>query len=91
MARRFHIFLLGLITIMALYIGLFSFWWLRSPSHPWSAAGKPVRVVEFQYNALSWHTEPAWAPAFWFVEHVLGYRESGFVAMYERSVRVYLR
>ena len=78
--------------LLAIYVGTFSYWWLRSPVKTMTAkSGRQVRVVEFQFNKVSWHTQIIWLPAFWFMEHVCGYKESGFAAMYDESVQLYAK
>ena len=82
---------LALILSAGIYVGVFSYWWLRSSSRLEAWQGKQVRVVEFQFNAVSWHTEPLWMPAFWFMEHVCGYERGGYAAMEEESVQSYAK
>jgi hypothetical protein len=53
--------------------------------------GKRVRIVEFQYNTLSFHTGVLWVPAFWFMEHVYGYQPGGYAAMFEHSIQLYAK
>jgi len=91
MTRRLRIFIVSTIVALALYCGVFSFWWFRSPSRQATWRGKNVRIVEFHFNSLSWRTRPFWTPAFWFVEDVCGYEQSGFIALYEQSVQIYLK
>jgi hypothetical protein len=49
--------------------------------------GRDDRIVEFQFNRVSYHTQLIWLPAFWFMERVCGYREAGFAAMHEESIQ----
>ena len=76
---------------MIFYGSTFSFWWLRSPVTHVTAGGQSHRIVRFQFNWLSWHTEPIWRPAFWFMEHVCGYHEGGFAAMHEESIYQFIK
>ena len=78
--------------MLAIYVGTFWYWWQRSPvEHFTSKTGRKIRVVQFQFNAFSWHTQVLWIPAFQFMKSVCGYKEGGFVAMYEHSEIEYLR
>lgn len=81
-----------LLVLLAVYVGTFSYWWLRSPvKMTTTKSGRQVRVVEFQFNKVSWHTQIIWLPAFWFVEHICGYEEAGFAAMYDQSIQRYAK
>jgi hypothetical protein len=80
----------GVVGVCA-YVGVFSWWWLRSPSRVVVLNGRQVRVVEFQFNWVSTRTEVVWTPAFWFMESVCGYREQGYIAMFDESRRVYAK
>ena len=92
MRRRWIIWTaLALTLIVGVYVVVFSYWWLRSPSRVEAQQGKQVRIVEFQFNALSWHTEPLWIPAFWFMESVCGYEQGGYAAMEGQSVQLYVK
>ena len=91
MRRRRIIWLVALILCAGIYVGMFSYWWLRSPSRVETWQGRQVRVVEFQFNAVSWHTEPLWTPAFWFIEQICGYERGGYAAMEEQSVQLYAK
>lgn len=53
--------------------------------------GSQLYIVEFQFNKVSWHTQIIWIPAFWFMEHVVGYEEAGFAAMYDQSIQRYVK
>ena len=80
------------LVLLAIYIGTFSYWWLRSPVKTMTTkSGRQMRVVEFQFNKVSWPTYTIWVPAFWFMEHVCGYHEAGFMAMYDQSVLRYAK
>jgi hypothetical protein len=80
------------LVLLSLYIGTFSYWWLSSPVKKATAKnGRAVRIVEFQFNKVSWYTQIIWIPAFWFMEHGVGYQEVGFVAMYDQSIMRYGR
>ena len=80
------------IVLLAIYVATFSYWWVRSPAKLMTAKnGRKVRVVEFQYNAVLWHTYLLWIPAFWFVESFCGYEAGGFAAMEEHSVQRYAK
>jgi len=74
---------------VVLYVSVFSYWWLSSPSYSVLRRGKSVRVVEFQYNSIFWHTGVVWYPALVFVEHVMGYRPISLVACGADSVARY--
>lgn len=77
---------------LALYVGTFWYWWQRSPvEHFTTKSGRKVRVVQFQFNKISWHTQILWLPAFSFMKTALGYKEGGFAAMDEESVMEYLK
>ena len=93
--RRMHRGLKTFATVLVLlllYVGTFSYWWLSSPARQVTTKdGRQVRVVEFQFNKVSWYTQIIWIPAFWFMEHVVGYGEPGFAAAYEHSVLLYVR
>lgn len=87
---------LALITAAAavalfLYVGTFSYWWIRSPSKTGIDNGKRVHVVDFQFNAISSSTELAWSPAFWFMEGICGYKPIGLVAMGDESILVFMK
>jgi hypothetical protein len=62
------------IVLIGIYIGTFSYWWFSSPTKMMMIKGKQVRVVEFHYNSLLWHTEVIWVPAFLFVDNICGYK-----------------
>jgi hypothetical protein len=80
------------LVLLVAYVGTFSYWWLRSPVKTTTTkSGRQVRVVEFQFNKVSWRTQVVWLPAFWFMEHVRGYQEAGFVAMYDESIMRYAK
>ena len=89
--RRIIWLTVALLLCIATYVGVFASWWLQSPSRLEMWQGKQVRVVEFQFNAISWHTEPLWTPAFWFVEEICGYEPGPYAAMEELSVQFYAR
>jgi hypothetical protein len=89
--RRLRILLVSILGVLLLYSAVFAFWWLRSPSRIEAYQSKQVRIVEFQFNAISCRTEPVWSPAFWFVEQVLGYERSGFAAMHDQSIQMYAK
>jgi hypothetical protein len=91
MSRRARKFLIGSASMLAIYIGVFSYWWFQSPVTSRTLGGKEVRIVQFHFNTLSWHTQLLWQPAFWFVERVSGYERGGYVALEENSVIEYLR
>lgn len=75
-----------------IYCATFSYWWLTSPVEEvtWKN-GSRGRIVSFQYNWVSWHTQMIWIPAFWFMENVFGYERGGFAAMGHQSIMEYLR
>ena len=65
---------------------------LRSPVKMMTTnSGRQIRVVEFQFNKVSWNTQVIWLPAFWFMEHISGYQEAGFAAMYDESIIRYAK
>ncbi len=76
---------------LGLYIATFTYWWVRSPSATFINNGKQIHVVEFQWSKAYLRTEPIWAPAFWVVEHVMGYKRRGIVAMFENSLVIYTK
>jgi hypothetical protein len=63
------------LVLMMLYIGTFSFWWLRSPVQTITTqSGQQVRIIKFQDDSrVYWYTQTIWIPAFWFMEHICGY------------------
>ncbi len=73
----------------AIYVGTFLYWWQRSPSYRYIEGGKRVHLVTFKWSKVYLRTEAIWRPAFWFVEHALGYKRIGFVAMFEDSEEYY--
>ncbi len=80
----------GLLVILTLYAGTFSYWWLRSPARTLTLkGGQQIYEVQFTFNWLSYHTEILWRPAFWFMEHVCGYEYVGLIAMYDQSIYIY--
>ena len=84
--RRFSaVLIVASLLLCGAYVGTFCVWWLRSPCWTQMMDGKPVRVVEFRWNKVYVDTHPLWAPARWFVQHILGYKPKGFVAMFEDS------
>jgi hypothetical protein len=81
-----------ILVFLALYVGTFSYWWQRSPVKMTTAkSGRQVRTVEFQFSKISWHTEPLWIPAFWFVERFCGYERGAYAAMEEHSIQRFHR
>ncbi len=88
--RRALLMLASLTAVLALYVGTFSFWWLTSPTRLEDFQRRRVRTVEFQFNSVSWRTEPFWAPAFWFMERVIGYEPGGLAAMEDHSILIYV-
>ena len=89
--RRRKILLLAVwfLGALVLYVSTFSYWWLTSPTKELVIQGHKVHEVQFTYNKVSYYTGPIWIPAFWFMQHVCGYEEVGFIAMYEKSIMVY--
>jgi hypothetical protein len=79
------------VVLISIYIGIFSFWWLRSPSKNMVIQGQTIHEVQFAYNTISFHTYIFWAPAFWFMEHACGYEPVGYIAMEEKSIMVYVK
>ena len=71
------------------YVSTFSYWWLRSPSYSYTEGGVRVHGVKFKWSKAYLQTEAIWRPAFWFVEHALGYKCVGLVAMFENSEEYY--
>ena len=80
----------GVLSLCA-YVTTFSSWWLGSPARVVVVDGREVRVVEFQFNWFSTRTEALWRPAFWFMESVCGYRQQGYIAMFEESRVIYAK
>ena len=90
--RRLALCGLTLPLALAVYVGTFSYWWQHSPvEHVTTSDGRHIRVVQFQFNKVSWHTQVIWLPAFAFMEHVYGYEKGGYAAMYDKSIMEYLR
>jgi hypothetical protein len=75
---------------LVVYVGTFSFWWLTGKSMSEVKNGKQVREVEVHQCNLMYLTQPIWDPAFWFMEHICGYRYNGYVAAYEDSVFLFV-
>ena len=89
--RRIIQAFVGLLVILGVYVGVFSYWWFQNPVTTKTLRGRQVRIVQFRFNAFSWHTRLIWQPAFWFVEHVRGYEMVGYAAMEKDSVIEYLK
>lgn len=90
--RRAAIISAVVLVLLLVYVSTFSYWWLRSPVKMTTTnSARQVRVVEFQFNKVSWHTQIIWVPAFWFMEHVCGYQEAGFAAMDDKSIMRYAK
>jgi hypothetical protein len=78
--------------LLAVYVGIFWYWWQRSPvEHFTTKDGRMIRVVEFQFNRFSWHTQILWFPAFAFMKNAGGYKEGGFAPMYDESVMEFIK
>jgi hypothetical protein len=80
-----------LVGLVAIYIGIFSYWWLSGSVTTTVVDGQKHRVVEVHQSDFMYHTQPVWEPAFWFMVHVRGYRYSGYIAEGEASRFVYLK
>lgn len=81
----------GCLVFLLAYVGTFSYWWLSSPVIIKQVDGRDIRIVEFQFNRVSYHAQFIWLPASWFMERVCGYREAGFAAMHEESIQRYAK
>jgi len=79
----------ALLVLLAVYVGVFSSWWLSAKRTVAVANGQRHVVVEVHQSELMYHTQPVWKPAFWFMEHVGGYRYTGYIAAMEDSAFVY--
>lgn len=62
-----------LLFAIVLYIGTFSYWWLRSETNTYPMGDRQRWEVHFEFNALTYHAAPVWAPAWWWMEKVCGY------------------
>jgi hypothetical protein len=92
MRRRWPFLTAGLLlTLVAGYVGVFSYWWQSSPVRVYTERGRQVRDVDIHYNAVFWHTDVLWIPAFWWMEHVHGYRYVSVAAMEEQTIVTYSR
>ena len=83
--------LLILASLVLVYVGTFSYWWLTNPIEVHTVNGKNVRTVEFRMTPFRWHTRYLWIPAFWFMQNVRGYESTGLIAAYEESVYFYAK
>jgi hypothetical protein len=75
----------------AVYVGLFSYWWLTAKRTVAVVSGQRQVVIIVHETDLMHHTEPIWKPAFWFMERVGGFRYAGYIAAMEDSAFVYER
>jgi hypothetical protein len=89
--RSFTLTLGSVVLALLLYCGTFTFWWLQSPTRTVYVGGKPAKLVEFQWNFVSYNTSAIWQPAFWFVQRGLGYRPAGLIALFEDSRSLYVK
>jgi len=88
--RRIIQTFVAFLVLLAIYVGTFSYWWLRSPARTLTLKdGQQIYEVRFTFNSLSYHTAYIWLPAFWFMEHVRGYEYVGLIAMYDQSIYIY--
>ena len=62
-----------LVLTIVLYIGMFSYWWLRSETNTYPMGDRQRWEVRFEFNALTYHAAPVWAPAWWWMQKVCGY------------------
>lgn len=76
-------------TCLAVYVGVFSYWWLSAKTTVAFVNGQRQVVVRVHENRCMRKTYPIWTPAFWFMEHVFGYRYAGYIAAMEDSAIVY--
>ncbi len=77
MQRVVRIVLLVLLLLAATYVGTFSYWWLNGSHCTYLDGNVRVRGVLFRFDGVYERTAPVWAPAVWFVEHVLKYERRG--------------
>jgi hypothetical protein len=76
-------------VLLAVYVGLFSYWWLSAKRTVVMASGQRHVEVQVHQTSLMYYTQPIWNPAFWLVEHVGGYEYAGYTAAMEDSAFVY--
>ena len=91
MKRGFTAVVLAASVCLVAYVGLFSYWWLSAKRSVAFVNGKRQVAVRVHQTAFMSHTQPIWNPAFWFMEHVGGYRCGGYIAAMEDSAFVYER
>ena len=89
--RRIILTVCSLLSLIGVYVGAFSYAWLRSPSRFLTLEGQRIHVVEFHFNLLLWNRTPIWDPAFWFVERVSGYQFGPYAPMGENSIVEYVK
>jgi len=80
---------IALLVLLAVYVGVFGYWWMSAKRTVTFVNGQRQVVVEVHQNDLMYHTQPIWKPAFWFMQHVGGYRYAGYVAAMKDSAFVY--
>ena len=55
--RRIIISIVVFLVLLSLYVGTFSYWWLRSPTKELTIKGERVHEVQFTFNRISYHTQ----------------------------------
>lgn len=77
--RNITIFVGSLFALFALfYIGPFIMWWLRCPRIEQQINDQWIEVVECEGRTAPLGSLQLWTPAFWFIDHLCGYRLVGF-------------
>ncbi len=76
-------------SVVAVYVGVFSIWWLGAKRTVVYVAGHRQIAVEVHQNEFMYHTQPIWEPAFWFMEYVCGYKYAGYIPAKDESTFVY--
>ena len=79
----------ALSMLLAVYVGVFSYRWMSAKRTVAAVNGRRHVEVQVHQGDLMYHTESVWKPAFWFMEHVGGYRYVGYIAAMEDSALVY--
>jgi hypothetical protein len=80
-----------ILSFAVLYCITFLYFWNEQPRERMVASGKPVIVVNFQYNRFTWFTEIIWRPAFKFMENVIGYEYLSMAAGSHDSIVTYVK
>jgi len=73
--RQIKKLLLVLLVLLVVYAGVFTYMWMNSMAQILDTSdGKQVRQVMLRKTRFVDCTLPVWRPAFWFMEHIFGYR-----------------